>query len=146
MPHSNSIPTPTHPPACASFRQFARIIPPLARQYRVVAFDAFGCGQSPKPEGAWAAYSTEALLGDFLEIYERYKVRAYVRMHMCAMDGWKEGIDCPSDTIPLPTTPYHYQASDVVNRPHPHAHAPPNPTNQTKPKTKPNTTRAGAIC
>ena len=72
-------PCPTNPTkptktACASYRQFARIIPPLAKRFRVVAFDAFGCGQSPKPKGHWDAFATEELFADLLEIYRRYKV------------------------------------------------------------------------
>lgn len=65
----------THHTACASLRHFAALIPPLARRHRVVAFDAFGCGRSPKPDYAADAYATEELFEDLLEVYRRYKVR-----------------------------------------------------------------------
>lgn len=41
------------------YLQFSHIIEKLAKDYSIVTFDAYGCGESPKPEKPKEAYSTE---------------------------------------------------------------------------------------
>lgn len=116
--------------ACASFRQFARIIPPLARRgHRVVAFDAFGCGQSPKPEGHWDAYATEELFLDLLEVYRRYKV-GQGRARVYWIDAWTDGEGDSGAAFCCTTSrPLHTRA--------PAADPPPSQKNKTTGPTEP---------
>ncbi|EKU21394.1 alpha beta domain protein, partial [Nannochloropsis gaditana CCMP526] len=65
--------------AMATWRQFSRILPSLRRHCRVVCYDAYGCGDGPKPENVPpSAYSTEAHFEDLLEVYQRFKGRRNV--------------------------------------------------------------------
>jgi pimeloyl-ACP methyl ester carboxylesterase len=59
--------------AMASWQQFRLIIPRLSEHFHVVSFDAYGCGDSPKPKHDESAFATEELFEDLLEIYLRYK-------------------------------------------------------------------------
>jgi len=61
---------------CAKMEQFEMIIEQLAPQYSIVAYDAFGCGGSPKqfvfPNIDIKAYSSNAHSSDLLAIFNRY--------------------------------------------------------------------------
>ncbi|GAB5037519.1 hydrolase [Nannochloropsis oceanica] len=60
--------------AMATWRQFMRLLPSLSRYFRVVCFDAYGCGESPKPAGVdGSAFSTDELFEDLKEVYDRFK-------------------------------------------------------------------------
>ena len=60
--------------ACGSAAQFEAQLRFFAPQYRVVAYDAYGCGSSPAPN-EWSAYSTAALLDDAEAVFERFKAK-----------------------------------------------------------------------
>lgn len=45
--------------ACATWKQFRAVIGELRRDYTVVTYDVYGCGDSPKPVGPKEAYSTQ---------------------------------------------------------------------------------------
>ena len=66
--------------SCGSASQFSEQIAHFSAQYRVIAFDAFGCGSSPKPKD-WVAYSHENMLADLRVIFDRYRGRSNV---LCA--------------------------------------------------------------
>jgi len=58
----------------ASFDQFRYQIALLqfARPTRVVAYDAYGCGKSPRPRD-WDSYSTENHMDDLRVLFDKYK-------------------------------------------------------------------------
>ena len=61
-------------PAMATWRQFTHLLPSLSRYFRVVCFDAYGCGESPKPADVdGSAFSTDELFEDLKEVYDRFK-------------------------------------------------------------------------
>jgi len=57
--------------SAASMLQWREQIEHFAESHTVVAFDAYGCGRSPKPQ-QWAAYSFAALAADLAAVVERY--------------------------------------------------------------------------
>mmetsp|Transcript_22757 Transcript_22757/g.65591 ORF Transcript_22757/g.65591 Transcript_22757/m.65591 type:complete len:314 (+) Transcript_22757:99-1040(+) len=57
--------------SCASMVQWLRQAEMLATRHNVVAFDFFGCGRSPKPEG-WSIYSCEELYRDLEAVVKRF--------------------------------------------------------------------------
>lgn len=57
--------------SCASLNQFAALAQNLKEQFHIVAYDLYGCGNSPKPENR-DSYSTEEHKADLFAIYKRY--------------------------------------------------------------------------
>jgi pimeloyl-ACP methyl ester carboxylesterase len=56
----------------ASLSQFNRLIEKLKLfAFNIVAYDAYGCGNSDKPHD-YAAYSTQELTNDLIAVYEKY--------------------------------------------------------------------------
>ena len=56
----------------ANHKQFERLIENFQGDYNIVAWDAYGCGQSDKPEG-WEEYSADEHLDDAIAILQLYK-------------------------------------------------------------------------
>ena len=56
----------------ATYRQFESLIESLRKDHNIVAWDAYGCGESDKPRG-WEEYSADEHLEDVLAIVQKYK-------------------------------------------------------------------------
>jgi pimeloyl-ACP methyl ester carboxylesterase len=57
----------------ASSEQWRFQIDHFKKTFRIVAYDYFGCGNSPRPEDDWNAYSTEEHLADLLALFDQQK-------------------------------------------------------------------------
>jgi pimeloyl-ACP methyl ester carboxylesterase len=56
----------------ANYQQFDHLISNLYKDYNIVAWDAYGCGGSEKPQG-WEEYSADEHLEDVKAIVQKYK-------------------------------------------------------------------------
>ena len=56
----------------AHHRQFESLIESLRKDYNIVAWDAYGCGESDKPQG-WLEYSGDEHLEDVMTIVQKHK-------------------------------------------------------------------------
>ena len=59
----------------ASMEQWRFQIEALKSKYNIVAYDFFGCGNSPRLMDSWESYSTKEHLADLVEIFDRNKTR-----------------------------------------------------------------------
>jgi len=68
----------------ANYLQFENLIENLRGDYNIVAFDAYGCGKSHKPQG-WEEYSADEHLEDVKAIVQKYKTCTnHLICHRCA--------------------------------------------------------------
>lgn len=73
----------------ANYLQFESLIESLRGDYNIVAFDAYGCGKSEKPQG-WEEYSADEHLEDVKTIVQKYKTST--NHVICHSFGTSQGI------------------------------------------------------
>jgi pimeloyl-ACP methyl ester carboxylesterase len=59
----------------ASLEQWRFQIEAIKPLYRVISYDYFGCGNSPRLENSYESYSTEEHLADLLVVFDKFKTR-----------------------------------------------------------------------